>query len=163
MTDPEKKDPAPDPGVSGSVLPTQVKNEKFSFSWPLNESIFCEEQTECDIESPKFSSEGNDQLKWCIRASVKRLDEKKMDLYSLYLILMDCVEGEVWAQFKFSLLNAKKENLKERETYKAYRFFQGKLWGFSQFAVKDLLMDEANKLSVLCEVNIVGDSQDSSG
>ena len=47
------------------------------------------------------------------------------------------------------------------ESQRAYRFVQGKDWGFKKFIRRDFLMDEANgllsddKLTIFCEV---GDS-----
>lgn len=47
------------------------------------------------------------------------------------------------------------------ESQRAYRFVQGKDWGFKKFIRRDFLMDEANgllpddKLTIFCEVRIV--------
>ncbi len=44
------------------------------------------------------------------------------------------------------------------ESQRAYRFVQGKDWGFKKFIRRDFLMDEANgllpddKLTIFCEV-----------
>ena len=46
------------------------------------------------------------------------------------------------------------------ESQRAYRFVQGKDWGFKKFIRRDFLLDEANgllpddKLTIFCEVNI---------
>lgn len=46
------------------------------------------------------------------------------------------------------------------ESQRAYRFVQGKDWGFKKFIRRDFLMDEANgllpddKLTIFCEVRI---------
>lgn len=45
------------------------------------------------------------------------------------------------------------------ESQRAYRFVQGKDWGFKKFIRRDFLLDEANgllpddKLTLFCEVN----------
>ena len=45
------------------------------------------------------------------------------------------------------------------ESQRAYRFVQGKDWGFKKFIRRDFLMDEQNgllpddKLTIFCEVN----------
>ena len=47
------------------------------------------------------------------------------------------------------------------ESQRAYRFVQGKDWGFKKFIRRDFLMDEANgllpddKLTIFCEVSHV--------
>jgi len=46
------------------------------------------------------------------------------------------------------------------ESQRAYRFVQGKDWGFKKFIRRDFLMDEANgllpddKLTIFCEVGL---------
>ena len=94
---------------------------------------------------------------------------------------MSCNKSEVRAKFKFSILNAKREETKAMgafslslslsvgrccssstfcvaESQRAYRFVQGKDWGFKKFIRRDFLLDEANgllpddKLTLFCEV-----------
>uniref|UniRef100_A0A8C8Z317 Speckle type BTB/POZ protein like n=1 Tax=Prolemur simus TaxID=1328070 RepID=A0A8C8Z317_PROSS len=80
-----------------------------------------------------------------------------------------CPKSEVRAKFKFSLLNAKREETKAMESQRAYRFVQGKDWGFKKFIRRDFLLDEANgllpddKLTLFCEVSVVQDSVNISG
>ena len=46
------------------------------------------------------------------------------------------------------------------ESQRAYRFVQGKDWGFKKFIRRDFLLDEANgllpedKLTIFCEVSV---------
>lgn len=53
--------------------------------------------------------------------------------------------------------------------FRAYRFVQGKDWGFKKFIRRDFLLDEANgllpedKLTIFCEVSVVADSVNISG
>ncbi|KAK8733307.1 hypothetical protein OTU49_006572 [Cherax quadricarinatus] len=55
------------------------------------------------------------------------------------------------------------------ESQRAYRFVQGKDWGFKKFIRRDFLLDEANgllpddKLTLYCEVSVVADSVNISG
>ncbi len=104
---------------------------------------------------------------------------------------MSCNKSEVRAKFKFSILNAKREETKAMESQRAYRFvqvssqqsvgiiltislsihflLQGKDWGFKKFIRRDFLLDEANgllpedKLTLFCEVSVVADSVNISG
>lgn len=98
----------------------------------------------------------------CLRVNPKGLDEESKDYLSLYLLLVSCNKSEVRAKFKFSILNAKREETKAMESQRAYRFVQGKDWGFKKFIRRDFLLDEANgllpedKLTIFCEVrNII--------
>lgn len=54
----------------------------------------------------------------CLRVNPKGLDEESKDYLSLYLLLVACNKSEVRAKFKFSILNAKREETKA----------MGKLW-----------------------------------
>lgn len=53
------------------------------------------------------------------------------------------------------------------ESQRAYRFVQGKDWGFKKFIRRDFLMDEANgllpddKLTIFCEVSFFLQNLDS--
>lgn len=44
--------------------------------------------------------------------SIAGLDEESKDYLSLYLLLVQCNKSEVRAKFKFSILNAKREETK---------------------------------------------------
>ncbi|KAL4659248.1 speckle-type POZ protein isoform X2 [Arapaima gigas] len=120
-----------------------------------------------DVKSTKPPSpSGNVQ---CLRVNPKGLDEESKDYLSLYLLLVSCPKSEVRAKFKFSILNAKGEETKAMESQRAYRFVQGKDWGFKKFIRRDFLLDEANgllpddKLTLFCEVSVVQDSVNISG
>ncbi|KOX80695.1 Protein roadkill [Melipona quadrifasciata] len=108
-------------------------------------------------------------VKKCLRVNPKGLDEESKDYLSLYLLLVSCNKSEVRAKFKFSILNAKREETKAMESQRAYRFVQGKDWGFKKFIRRDFLLDEANgllpddKLTIFCEVSVVADSVNISG
>lgn len=116
------------------------------------------------LKSSTFCAGPNDKLKWCLRINPKGLDEESKDYLSLYLLLVQCNKTEVRAKFKFSILNAKREETKAMESQRAYRFVQGKDWGFKKFIRRDFLLDESNgllpddRLSIFCEVSVVADT-----
>merc|ERR1719402_1631011 len=62
-----------------------------------------------------------------------------------------------------------REETKAMESQRAYRFVQGKDWGFKKFIRRDFLLDEVNgllpddKLTLFCEVSVVADSVNISG
>ncbi|CAO2597554.1 Speckle-type POZ protein-like [Lemmus lemmus] len=147
----------PTPSLSGDMSPspvaeswcyTQVKVVKFSYMWTINNFSFCREEMGEVLKSSTFSSGPNDKMKWCLRVNPKGLDDESKDYLSLYLLLVSCPKSEVRAKFKFSLLNAKREETK---------------------AMGDFLLDEANgllpddKLTLFCEVSVVQDSVNVSG
>uniref|UniRef100_H2Z148 BTB domain-containing protein n=1 Tax=Ciona savignyi TaxID=51511 RepID=H2Z148_CIOSA len=148
---------------------TQVKVVKFSYMWTINNFSFCREEMGEVLRSSTFSSGANDKMKWCLRVNPKGLDEESKDYLSLYLLLVSCHKSEVRAKFKFSILNSKREETKAMESQRAYRFVQGKDWGFKKFIRRDFLMDESNgllpddKLTLFCEVSVVQDSVNISG
>ena len=128
--------------------------------WTINNFSYCREEMGEVLKSSTFSAGANDKLKWCLRVNPKGLDEESKDYLSLYLLLVSCNKSEVRAKFKFSILNAKREETKAMESQRAYRFVQGKDWGFKKFIRRDFLLDEANgllpddKLTLYCEVRV---------
>lgn len=148
---------------------TQVKVIKFSYVWTINNFSFCREEVGETLKSSTFSASINDKLKWCLRVNPKGLDEESKDYLSLYLLLVSCCKSEVRAKFKFSILNAKGEETKAMESQRAYKFVQGKDWGFKKFIRRDFLLDEANgllpddKLTLYSEVSVVTDCVNISG
>uniref|UniRef100_A0A8C9XKD1 Speckle type BTB/POZ protein n=1 Tax=Sander lucioperca TaxID=283035 RepID=A0A8C9XKD1_SANLU len=160
---PEPQTPPPPAEMSSSQVAeswcyTQIKVVKFSYMWTINNFSFCREEMGEVSKSSTFSSGANDKLKWCLRVNPKGLDEESKDYLSLYLLLVSCPKSEVRAQFKFSILNAKGEEAKAMESQRAYRFVQGKDWGFKKFIRRNFLLDEANGLLVIQDsVNISGD------
>ncbi|XP_023383254.1 speckle-type POZ protein-like isoform X3 [Pteropus vampyrus] len=155
--------------IAESWCYTQVKVVKFSYMWTINNFSFCREEMGEVLKSSTFSSSPSDKMKWCLRVNPKGLDDESKDYLSLYLLLVSCPKSEVRAKFKFSLLNAKREETKAMESQRAYRFVQGKDWGFKKFIRRDFLLDETNgllpddKLTLFCEVSVVQDSVNISG
>ncbi|KAK7792671.1 hypothetical protein R5R35_012517 [Gryllus longicercus] len=155
----------PPPGMNTPVAEnwcyTQVNIEKCNYMWTINNFSFCEEEIGEELKSSTFSSGANDTLKWCLRLNPKGLDEESKDYISLYLVLVSCNNSGVRAKFKFSVFNAKEEKCKELESQRAYRFVQGKDWGFKKFILRDRILDQANgylsddKLTIFCEVSVV--------
>ena len=157
------------PPIAENWCYTQVKVVKFNYMWTISNFSFCREELGEVIKSSTFSAGANDKLKWCLRVNPKGLDEESKDYLSLYLLLVSCNKSEVRAKFKFSILNAKREETKAMESQRAYKFVQGKDWGFKKFIRRDFLLDEANgllpddKLTLFCEVSVVADSVNISG
>uniref|UniRef100_A0A8C5Y645 BTB domain-containing protein n=1 Tax=Microcebus murinus TaxID=30608 RepID=A0A8C5Y645_MICMU len=118
--------------IAESWCYTQVKVVKFSYMWTINNFSFCREEMG-EVVNPKG------------------LDDESKDYLSLYLLLVSCPKSEVRAKFKFSLLNAKREETKAMESQRAYRF------------VRDFLLDEMTSLHYFCEVSVVQDSVNISG
>ncbi|VDM65455.1 unnamed protein product [Strongylus vulgaris] len=160
--------PSPSHGHPDPLMPvaenwchTQVKVVKFNYMWTINNFSFCREEMGEVLKSSTFSAGASDKLKWCLRINPKGLDEESRDYLSLYLLLVQCAKSEVRAKFKFSILNAKREETKAMESQRAYRFVQGKDWGFKKFIRRDFLLDESNgllpddRLSIFCEVSIL--------
>ena len=53
----------------------------------------------------------------CLRVNPRGLDEESKDYLSLYLLLLACNKSEVRAKFKFSILNANREETKAMGMY----------------------------------------------
>ena len=104
-----------------TINKTQVKVVKFSYMWTISNFSFCREEMGEVLKSSTFSAGQNDKLKWCLRVNPKGLDEESKDYLSLYLLLVSCNKSEVRAKFKFSILNAKREETKAMESQRAYR------------------------------------------
>uniref|UniRef100_A0A1I8I867 Speckle-type POZ protein n=3 Tax=Macrostomum lignano TaxID=282301 RepID=A0A1I8I867_9PLAT len=158
------------PPVAESWCCTQMKVTKFTYLWAIHNFSFCREEMGEVLKSSTFSAGPNDKLRWCLRINPKGLDEESKDYLSLYLLLVNCgSRNEVRAKFKFSLLNAKREETKAMESQRAYRFVQGKDWGFKKFIRRDFLVDEANgllpddRLTIHCEVSVVGETENLAG
>ena len=93
------------------------------------------------IKSSTFSAGQNDKLKWCLRVNPKGLDEESKDYLSLYLLLVSCNKSEVRAKFKFSILNAKREETKAMESQRAYKFVQVGVPASSLVSIEQFYLD----------------------
>lgn len=94
-----------------------MKVVKFNYMWTINNFSFCREEMGEVLKSSSFSAGPSDKLKWCLRINPKGLDEESKDYLSLYLLLVQCNKTEVRAKFKFSILNAKREETKAMGNY----------------------------------------------
>ncbi|KAL3184813.1 hypothetical protein MRX96_030710 [Rhipicephalus microplus] len=88
---------------------------------------------------------------------------------SLYLKLVSCKTSVVHAKFKFSILNAKREESMAMESPRVYHFVPGKDNSFRRFILSDYLLDKANgllpddKLTLYCEVRVIANPVNISG
>ncbi|OWK15036.1 SPOP [Cervus elaphus hippelaphus] len=143
--------------------PAEMSSGPVAESWCYTQEVEGEKSLKLDLVST------SSLMVMCLRVNPKGLDEESKDYLSLYLLLVSCPKSEVRAKFKFSILNAKGEETKAMESQRAYRFVQGKDWGFKKFIRRDFLLDEANgllpddKLTLFCEVSVVQDSVNISG
>ncbi|XP_036282232.1 speckle-type POZ protein-like [Pipistrellus kuhlii] len=158
--------------VADSWSHTQIQVVKFSHMWTISNFSVCPQEMGEFIQSSTFSSEANDQLKWCLRVYPKGQDEESKDYLSLFLVLVSSPKTIFFAKFQFFILIDKGEEIfkiKFNESHHAYRFVQGKDWGFKKFIRRDVLLDEDNsllpedKLALFCEVSVVQDSITISG
>lgn len=141
---------------------TTLNVTKFNYIWAISNFSYCREEMGEVLKSTNFSASKDSELKWCLKVNPRGLDEDSKDYLSLYLSLEKEVSEEVRAKFKFSILNSKREESKAMESQKAYKFVEGKDWGFKKFIRRDFLMEEDNGLlpddvlTLLCEVSVVG-------
>ncbi|XP_064396844.1 speckle-type POZ protein-like A isoform X2 [Halichondria panicea] len=153
--------PAP---LAESWCHTHLKVHKFSYLWTIDNFSFCKEEIGEVLKSSTFSTGPDDSLKWCLRVNPRGLDDESRDYISLYLVLVSGTKAEVRAKFKFSILNKHKEERKAMESQRAYRFVQGKDWGFKKFIRRDFLFEDGNgllpddRLTIYCEVSVVADA-----
>ncbi|KAL3313897.1 Speckle-type POZ [Cichlidogyrus casuarinus] len=167
---PAQRELANNSPVSECWCHTTVRITKMRYIWTISNFSFCREDTGEILKSSTFSSGPQDKLKWCLRINPKGLDDDSKEYLSLYLLLTNSgANKEARAKFRFSILNGRREETKAMESQRAYRFVQGKDWGFKKFIRRDVLMDETNgllpndQLTVLCEVSVVGETYSESG
>ena len=135
------------------------------YTWKISNFSGCPEKMGEVLESSTFSTRSTDKIKWCLKVFPKGLDEESKDHLSLHLQLVSCNEKEVWAKFKFGILNAKGEETKAMESKRAFKFMQGKDWGFKKFIRRNFLLDENNgllpddNLTIFCEVTLMPPSK----
>ena len=103
------------------------------YTWKISNFSGCPEKMGEVLESSTFSTRSTDKIKWCLKVFPKGLDEESKDHLSLHLKLVSSNEKKVWATFKFGILNAKGEETKAMESKRAFKFMQGKDWGFKKF------------------------------
>lgn len=144
---------------------TQVKVVKLLYTWTINNFSFCEADTV--LASSTFSA--NDDVKWCLKLHPQGQNTDSKEHLSLFLRLVSSNRKEVCAKYKFWLVNVKQAKTNIFESGRAYRFSEGKSWGFHQFFRRDQLTSKANsllpddKLTIVCEIAVVGDTVNVAG
>ena len=95
--------------------------------------------------------------------------EKNKDYVSLYLILLSCEKGSVWAKFEVCILNAKGEKCKTERIPSFSRIQPHQPFGFEKFITRDSFLSPAqvltpdDKFTLLCKVSVLQDSFSISG
>ncbi|XP_065838694.1 speckle-type POZ protein B-like [Oscarella lobularis] len=147
---------------------TKVDVIRFTYLWTVNNFSCVRGEVGEGLKSSTFSAPDSD-VKWCLRVNPRGLDDESKEYLSVYLLLLSCDKSECRAKFRFSILNKKGEERKAMESQRAYRFVQGKDWGFKKFIRRDFLMAEENgllpndKLTIHCEVSIFDNSENLTG
>ncbi|EDV20616.1 uncharacterized protein TRIADDRAFT_50945 [Trichoplax adhaerens] len=141
---------------------TKMTVDRYTYLWKINNFSYCREETGETLKSSTFTT-GPDKLEWCMRINPRGLDEESKDYLSMYLLLLYSNKKEIRAKFKFSILSRNEEEVRAMESQRAYRFVQGKDWGFKKFVRRDMLMDTSygllidDHLTLFCEINVVSD------
>uniref|UniRef100_A0A0A6YWS7 TD and POZ domain containing 8 n=3 Tax=Mus musculus TaxID=10090 RepID=A0A0A6YWS7_MOUSE len=108
-------------------------------------------------------------MTWCLRVYPTGVDEKNKDYVSLYLILLSCEKGSVWAKFEVCILNAKGEKCNTERIPSFSRILQYQALGFEKFIIRHTFLSLAqvltpdDKFTVLCKVSVLQDSFSISG
>uniref|UniRef100_A0A1A9ZZW4 BTB domain-containing protein n=1 Tax=Glossina pallidipes TaxID=7398 RepID=A0A1A9ZZW4_GLOPL len=156
--------------VDGDCARTQVKVDKFTFTWTVeNFSVWfngMSDSSKC-LTSPTFSSDGDNKLKWHL--TLKIVNEQNLGLYLNFSPLSEA--STVKAKFKLSIVNAKYEEENVFDSPKVCYFHAKQMtWGYHDFISADILLKEGTRLlpndelTIVCEigeVNIVNISDDS--
>ena len=148
---------------------TQINVQKFCYNWTISNFSFCMGAHQKSITSPVFSLEDNDKMTWCLRVYPTGVDEKNKDYVSLYLILLSCEKGSVWAKFEVCILNAKGEKCKTERIPSFSRIQPHQPFGFEKFITRDSFLSPAqvltpdDKFTLLCKVSVLQDSFSISG
>jgi hypothetical protein len=148
---------------------TQSHEQKLCYRWTISNFSFFVEETEEYITSPVFSLKDNDKMTWCLRVYPTGVDEKNKDYVSLYLILLSCEKGSVWAKFEVCILNAKGEKCNTERIPSFSRILQYQALGFEKFIIRHTFLSLAqvltpdDKFTVLCKVSVLQDSFSISG
>lgn len=157
-----------DPSSSGQGLVAEnfcntfIKVSRFTSKWTIDNFSFVRGEIGEELRGPPFCTGLNDKIRWCVKIFPKGTDQESKDYVSLYLLLVHCNRSEVRAKFRFSIINGDRREDKPMLSSRAFRFVQGKDWGFKKYIRRDVLFTQGNnlvlndRLTVLCEVNIVG-------
>ncbi|XP_024877074.1 speckle-type POZ protein-like [Temnothorax curvispinosus] len=127
---------------------------KILFEWTIENFSLCYLNI---LKSSTFPEGVNKEITWCLE-----MHGLCRDYLSLTLILVSCRASQVVnAKYKFSILNAKKEEkeITESDDILSYTH-NGKSHCCKQFVRRDFLLDEVNgllpddKLTIFCEISV---------
>ncbi|XP_060249294.1 speckle-type POZ protein-like [Meriones unguiculatus] len=143
---------------------THITIKTFSYKWTISNFHFSLEGLSEAISSPVFSSEDNDQRKWCLKLYQNGFDEESRDYFPVYLALLSCPKSPTWAKFQFWILddNGEKRNNVESQNVKGFLPYQ--YWGFKKFIPQEFLLSQAQwllpdgSLTLFCKVSIGQDA-----
>ncbi|XP_011863898.1 PREDICTED: protein roadkill-like [Vollenhovia emeryi] len=137
---------------------TWAKVIKSNYTWTIHNFSFCCEIQD-NIKSSSFSIRVDD--KWHLEMYFDGDDEG--DCISLFLVLDSHDTAEVIAKLELSILNGKREKIKNSKD-SIYKFTQDDFsYGWLNFLQKDEILDTANgllsndELTIFCEVSIKAD------
>ncbi|XP_060249297.1 speckle-type POZ protein-like [Meriones unguiculatus] len=142
---------------------TQITIKTFSYKWSISKFHFSLEGLSEAISSPVFSSEDNDQTKWCLKLHQNGFDEESRDYLSVFLELLSCPKIPIWAKFQFWILDANGEKRNNVESQGVNSFLPYQHRGFKQFIHRDFLLSQAQwllpdgRLSLFCKVSMSQD------
>lgn len=142
---------------------------KFSFTWTIDNFLFCREEPGEKLDSAIFSTGSNDKIEWCLRAYPKGYVKEVSDYMSLYLVLASSNRVEVLTKFELSILNTQGEKMHTMDSEKVDKFIPGGVWGFRKFVKLDFLLNKDHglladdNLTLLCEGTFAEDRVNLSG
>ncbi|TGZ51688.1 Protein roadkill [Temnothorax longispinosus] len=137
---------------------TNFQMRKILFEWTIENFSLCYLNT---LKSSTFPEGVNKEITWCLE-----MHGLCTDYLSLTLSLVSCRASQVVnAKYKFSILNAKKEEKEITESDDILRYTHKdtilvKSHCYKQFVRRDFLLDEVNgllpddKLTIFCEISV---------
>uniref|UniRef100_A0A0K0FG82 Speckle-type POZ protein (inferred by orthology to a human protein) n=1 Tax=Strongyloides venezuelensis TaxID=75913 RepID=A0A0K0FG82_STRVS len=124
------------------------KIEKASIIWSINNFSICKEKPGESKQSPIFSSDTDNKIKWSLLMYPKGNGDKNKDYISLYLKWEESNNVGVKAMWIFYIKNFKGENKYIKFT-NTTKFNKSKIMcGNSQFFERNLLLDSDSKFLV---------------
>ncbi|XP_021483309.1 speckle-type POZ protein-like [Meriones unguiculatus] len=139
---------------------THITIKTFSYKWTISNFHFSLEGLSEAISSPVFSSEDNDQRKWCLKLYQNGFDEESRDYLSVYLALLSCPKIPTWAKFQFWILDDKGEKRNNVESQSVKSFLPYEHRGFKKFIPREFLLSRAQwllpdgRLTLFCKVSM---------
>lgn len=152
-----------DAPVTASWCFTHAKVVKISYTWTITDFGSWQEEMGDALSSSAFSAGADDPLKWCLTVHPRGMGEDTEAYVSCYLVLLSCERDQARVRFKFSIINAKQEEVNTMDSRRADRLSDINAWGFRKFIRRDFLLDKANemlpddKLTLICELSVFGD------